>query len=85
MGDTKRVTCGCGDHDETEINECDHWKCDCGNEPHLDGFYACDGNGNEVEPTAEAWPLPLYVCGQCGAIYDQNTGKAVGQRAEERG
>lgn len=43
--------------------------CTCGNTTHTDGFYPCDKNGNEIEPTKE-WN-GLYVCGRCGKIHDE--------------
>lgn len=44
--------------------------CQCGNEPHLDGFYACLRDGTCVEPTVELWKENLYVCVRCCAVYD---------------
>ena len=58
----------------------DDWICSCGNEPASDGFYACDENGNEIEPTPEHWKQPLYVCGRCGRIIHQETMEVVGKQ-----
>lgn len=43
--------------------------CPCGNTPESDGFYACDGDGNEMEPTLNSDWEDLYVCGRCGQIH----------------
>lgn len=34
----------------------DDWTCLCGNQPHRDGFYPCDRDGREVEPTTMLGP-----------------------------
>lgn len=62
------------------------WRCVCGNVAERDGFYPCDRYGLEVEPTAEQWPAPLYVCGQCGRIVsDGERGAIVGRRSWSEG
>ena len=50
----------------------DAWVCICGNEPHLDGFYAY-ADGHEVEPTPEDWDGVHYFCASCFRVIDQNT------------
>lgn len=57
------------------------WKCVCGNQPHTDGFYACDSAGNEVEPVP-GWG-GRYVCSRCEAIIDEG-GTIIGQAVEGR-
>lgn len=49
----------------------DFYECVCGNNPHMDGLYPCDGTGHLVEPGPE-WK-GLYVCDSCGRIADANT------------
>ena len=44
--------------------------CACGNDSSSEGFYPCDTQGKQVEPTAKDRPVPLYVCGACGAIIE---------------
>jgi hypothetical protein len=53
------------------------WICVCGNRPDSHGFYPCDKDGNEMEPTKE-WP-DLYVCDSCGRIIIQETLEVVGR------
>lgn len=52
--------------------------CRCGNEPHTDGFYACDERGAIVTPTEAEWKTNLYVCIRCGRYFDNDTLKVVG-------
>ena len=58
----------------------DCWICVCGNEPGSDGFYPCNSEGEEVEPTPQDWPTNCYVCAYCGRIINQNTLEIVGAR-----
>lgn len=59
----------------------DAWVCICGNRPHSDGFYPCDRNGKEVEPTeTSGWDGASYVCGRCGRIINQDTLEVMGRR-----
>jgi hypothetical protein len=55
------------------------WRCVCGNTPVGCGFYSCDENGNEVEPTEKDWTTDWYVCADCGRMIDQDTLKVVGR------
>jgi hypothetical protein len=57
------------------------WVCICKNTPGDDGFYTCDKEGNEVEPTAKEWTTGLYVCNRCGRIIDPETLEVVGRKA----
>lgn len=53
-------------------------RCICGNDQITDGFYPCDEQGNEVQPD-DRWNGELYVCGHCGRVVNQFTGKVEGQ------
>lgn len=65
------------------IAENSHWVCLCGNEPHIDGFYPCDSEGESVEPTPEEWTTNCYVCERCGRIIDQSALAVVGMRRDK--
>ena len=54
------------------------WLCLCGNRPDSDGFFTCDGNGDEMEPALLSNWDGLYVCGRCGRIVQQTTLEIVG-------
>lgn len=58
-----------------------HWLvCLCGNEPHINGFYACLEDGTMVEPDINGpWDGHLYLCMGCGAIYDAESFDQKGQ------
>jgi len=43
--------------------------CACGNQPHHDGFYPCDSEGNEIEPTLGSNWDGLYICPRCQQFY----------------
>jgi hypothetical protein len=60
----------------------DAWRCLCGNEPCEDGFFTCDENGDEVEPTAKDWKTGLYVCNGCGRMINPDTLEVVGTRKQ---
>ena len=60
----------------------DFWTCVCGNHPAEQGFYPCDENGKQVEPTPEEWKSPLYVCVVCGRIINEETLAVVGQNLQ---
>ena len=61
----------------------DAWVCICKNTPSDEGFYPCNSEGEQVEPTAEEWTTNCYVCDKCGRIINQNTLEVVGQRFNE--
>ena len=63
----------------------DAWVCLCGNTPSTEGFYPCDAQGNEVEPTPAEWTTGCYVCAHCGRIINQTSLEVVGQRAMRTG
>jgi hypothetical protein len=53
--------------------------CQCGNEPHLDGFYACREDGTPIEPVIGGeWDGSRYVCAKCYSIYNIDTFDEVG-------
>jgi hypothetical protein len=66
-----------------ELGNPDAWICICGNEPHEDGFFTCDQDGNEVEPD-EHWTTDCYVCNACGRIIHFQTLEVVGRREVPR-
>jgi hypothetical protein len=43
----------------------DDWVCECGNQPHHEGFYPCDSTGRILEPTEDSDWDGLYVCHRC--------------------
>ena len=43
--------------------------CPCGNSVLSDGFFPCDAEGNQVEPTLNSNWDGLYVCPVCSQIY----------------
>ncbi len=59
-------------------NEYDDWTCLCKNTASGAGFYACDEDGNQVEPDKN-WKSNKYVCFNCGKIIDQDTKEVVKQ------
>jgi hypothetical protein len=67
-----------------EAGDRDAWICVCGNKPTEDGFFPCDWEGNQVEPTAQEWPQPLYICERCGRIIDDGFRQFVVSRPEEK-
>jgi hypothetical protein len=62
-----------------EAGNKDAWTCKCGNQSHLEGFYACDKVGNEMSPEVGLNWGGLYVCARCGRIIDQQTSEVVGK------
>ena len=67
------------EHISHEAGNEEAWVCICGNQPGSDGFYACDKDGNEVEPTPEDWTTNWYVCAECGRMIDPATLEVVGR------
>jgi hypothetical protein len=53
------------------------WICICDNRTDSDGFFPCNKNGDEMEPS-DGWE-DLYVCGRCGRIIDQHSLEVKGQ------
>lgn len=51
----------------------DAWRCECGNEPQLDGFYPCNKKGEIVEPTPDEWTSGLYRCQRCRFVFHPNS------------
>jgi len=60
------------------------WICICGNTPEEDGFYPCDKDGNEVDPTPQHWKTDWYVCASCGRMIDVDTLEVVGRNEHPR-
>jgi hypothetical protein len=60
----------------------DEWLCLCGNRAIEDGFYPCNSEGEQVEPTDEDWTTNCYVCDRCGRIIRQDSREVVGVRFE---
>ena len=67
------------EHITHEVGTEEAWICICGNQPDTGGFYTCDKDGNEVEPTAIDWTTNWYVCANCGRMIDQTTLEVVGR------
>jgi hypothetical protein len=57
----------------------DWWTCICGNQPDREGFFPCNAEGDQVEPTPAEWKKPLYVCASCGRIINQKTLDVIGR------
>jgi hypothetical protein len=64
---------------EHEAGNKEAWICICGNRPAGGGFYPCDKNGDEMEPSKGSNWKGLYVCNECGRIIDFETLEVVGQ------
>jgi Zn-finger protein len=61
-----------------KINNEKGWLCPCGNTSGIDGFYPCNSEGEQVEPTREAWDGITWVCERCGRIINDDTLEIVG-------
>jgi hypothetical protein len=66
----------------------DEWHCECGNQPHTDGFQPCQKNGRLVEPSIAGWmDGELYRCMRCDRIIEwdsaRDCGKIVGMTTPE--
>lgn len=58
------------------VAEADDWVCICGNSTYLNGFYACDSDGNEIEPNA-LWDGISWICGGCTRIINGQDGSLI--------
>jgi hypothetical protein len=67
------------EHISHESNCDEAWICICGNTPTGGGFYPCDKNGDEMEPSIGSDWDNLYVCADCGRIINQATLEVVGR------
>lgn len=57
--------------------------CQCGNQPHINGFFPCLTDGTPVEPVINGdWTDSLYVCAKCYAIYDIDTLDQLGEASQ---
>jgi len=52
-----------------DSEDLDEIVCQCGNQPHTDGFYPCDSNGTEIEPTLDSDWDGLYICPRCSSFH----------------
>ncbi|MNL27438.1 hypothetical protein D3C87_1490300 [compost metagenome] len=52
------------------------WVCVCGNMPNYNGFYACDEDGDLIEPGNE-WEY-LYRCEYCGRVINDRNLQVIG-------
>jgi hypothetical protein len=52
------------------------WVCVCGNMPCYNGFYACDEDGDLIEPGNE-WEY-LYRCEYCGRVINDRNLQVIG-------
>ncbi|MNJ87445.1 hypothetical protein D3C87_49650 [compost metagenome] len=52
------------------------WVCLCGNMPCYNGFYACDEDGDLIEPGNE-WEY-LYRCEYCGRVINDRNLQVIG-------
>ena len=55
----------------------DWFVCDCGNNPHSDGFETCLKDGKIVEPTPKDWDGVHYICIRCETVYNSDTFESV--------
>ena len=65
-----------------EANNDEAWICICKNTPSDSGFYPCNDEGNEIEPTKRSGWSGLYVCGDCGRIIESETLEVVGSNPD---
>lgn len=49
------------------------FECICGNNPNSSGFFPCDRNGKEVEPSPGQWDGLRWRCEACGRIINGKT------------
>lgn len=47
------------------IHRGDTLSCSCGNTPEADGFFPCDLDNNEIDPTIDSDWDGVYKCGRC--------------------
>lgn len=52
------------------------WVCVCGNMPYYNGFYACDEDGDLIQPGNE-WEY-LYRCEYCGRVINDRNLQVIG-------
>lgn len=67
------------EHISHEGADPDAWVCLCGNVPAADGFFPCDAEGQQVQPTTAEWTSNCYVCGRCRRIIHQHSLEVVGR------
>lgn len=57
----------------------DWWVCVCGNDPHGAGLYACDAEGNAMEPLVGSGWDGHYYCSSCGRYGKQGDRDEAGR------
>jgi hypothetical protein len=70
------------EHITADKKDTDAWRCICGNTPGSDGFFPCDKDGNEMEPSIGSNWAGLYVCARCGRIIEQDTLEVVARNEQ---
>lgn len=65
-----------GEYISHEPQDRDAWLCVCGNTPATGGFYACDDDGDLIEPGGD-WEY-LYRCESCGRVIDDRDHQVIG-------
>ncbi|TCC98504.1 hypothetical protein [Pedobacter hiemivivus] len=65
-----------GEYITHEEQDRDAWVCICGNMPSYNGFYACDEDGDLIEPGNE-WEY-FYRCEYCGRVIDDRNLLVIG-------
>jgi hypothetical protein len=65
-----------GEYITHEEQDREAWVCVCGNMPSYSGFYACDEDGDLIEPGNE-WEY-LYRCEHCGRVINDRNLKVIG-------
>jgi Fe2+ or Zn2+ uptake regulation protein len=62
-----------------EATDSDVWVCLCSNTAGEDGFFPCDADGRQVQPTTTEWTSDCFVCARCGRIIQQHSLEVVGR------
>lgn len=68
--DNKRALAFHQEHGFNNLQQCDSWRCQCGNTPDGAGFFPCNRKGQEVEPLANT--RYFLQCDNCKTIYHRN-------------
>ncbi|MFA4867966.1 MAG: hypothetical protein WC623_07205 [Pedobacter sp.] len=65
-----------GEYITHEQQDRELWVCVCGNMPNYNGFYACDEDGDLIEPGNEG--EYLYRCEYCGRVINARNLQVIG-------
>ncbi|MEQ7802148.1 hypothetical protein ABDJ41_20300 [Pedobacter sp. ASV1-7] len=65
-----------GEYITHEQQDRELWVCVCGNMPNYNGFYACDEDGDLIEPGNEG--EYLYRCEYCGRVINERDHQVIG-------